>query len=334
MKTSKDEADLERERTEMEALDVKFKNFVSKQEQTLRVSIYLLLNLSEDIKVEEKMKKKRIIYLLCSTLNRKNTELLILVVSFLKKMSCYAENKDEMKMLNLGARGDKFMVLAQGDLRTKEKVAKASVIVPKFGCQKTEDDDKRNSLYNILIKLRLELGQTKGVAPYMVVTEQTLLQLAQMRPTSTANLAKIVGFNNAKIKTFGEAFIGSIVKFCVEENIDTDKFVVDEEGLDVNETTMTTYNLYKSGMTAEQIASERGLAASTITGHLAACLEKGAQLELCKLGVTCRMIADVASVLNEPPINSDVSKLGPIKVNNFIVIMLNLLSHFLVFRRN
>ena len=32
---------------------------------------------------------------------RKNTELLILVVSFLKKMSCYAENKDEMKMLNL-----------------------------------------------------------------------------------------------------------------------------------------------------------------------------------------------------------------------------------------
>ena len=47
------------------------------------------------------MKKKRIIFLLSSTLSRKNTELLILVVSFLKKMSCYAENKDEMKMLNL-----------------------------------------------------------------------------------------------------------------------------------------------------------------------------------------------------------------------------------------
>ncbi len=32
-------------------LDQKFQNFVMKQEQTLRVSIYLLLNLSEDIKV-------------------------------------------------------------------------------------------------------------------------------------------------------------------------------------------------------------------------------------------------------------------------------------------
>jgi hypothetical protein len=36
---------------EYEILDQKFQNFVVKQEQTLRVSIYLLLNLSEDIKV-------------------------------------------------------------------------------------------------------------------------------------------------------------------------------------------------------------------------------------------------------------------------------------------
>ena len=33
------------------ALAAKFSSFVAKQEQTLRVSIYLLLNLSEDIKV-------------------------------------------------------------------------------------------------------------------------------------------------------------------------------------------------------------------------------------------------------------------------------------------
>ena len=85
----------------LEAAEGKFNSFVAKQEKTLRVSFYLLLNLAEDPKVEEKMKKKRIIFLLSSTLSRKNTELLILVVSFLKKMSCYAENKDEMKMLNL-----------------------------------------------------------------------------------------------------------------------------------------------------------------------------------------------------------------------------------------
>ena len=79
----------------------KFHTFVSKQEQALRVSIYLLLNISEDSKVEEKMAKKSIVALLAAMLERQSQELLILVVSFLKKLSCYTKNKEEMKALNV-----------------------------------------------------------------------------------------------------------------------------------------------------------------------------------------------------------------------------------------
>ena len=43
-----------------------------------------------------KMKNKGIIKMLVSTLNRDNFELLILVVSFLKKLSIFVENKNEM----------------------------------------------------------------------------------------------------------------------------------------------------------------------------------------------------------------------------------------------
>ncbi len=41
-----------------------FHDYVSKQEQTLRVSIYLLLNISEDTKVEEKMVKRKVVFIL------------------------------------------------------------------------------------------------------------------------------------------------------------------------------------------------------------------------------------------------------------------------------
>ncbi|CAB4058729.1 Kinesin-associated protein 3 [Lepeophtheirus salmonis] len=51
---------------------------------------------NEDSKTEEKMKKKRIIPMLVILLERDNEELLILVTSFLKKLSVYRENKDEM----------------------------------------------------------------------------------------------------------------------------------------------------------------------------------------------------------------------------------------------
>ena len=75
----------------------RFNAFVNKQEQALRVSIYLLLNLAEKGDVEEKMKRKGVVKSLVALLERKNTELMILVISFLKKLSCFASNKQEMK---------------------------------------------------------------------------------------------------------------------------------------------------------------------------------------------------------------------------------------------
>ncbi len=60
------------------------------------VSLYLLLNLAEDTRVELKMRNKGLPLQLCSLLERDNQELLILVVSFLKKLSIFAENKEDM----------------------------------------------------------------------------------------------------------------------------------------------------------------------------------------------------------------------------------------------
>ncbi|CDI98223.1 kinesin associated protein 3 [Echinococcus multilocularis] len=74
----------------------KYEDLVRKQEQLLRVAIYLLLNLAEKVEVEEKMHRKGIVTLLCRCLKRKNHDLLVLVVSFLRKLSLFQENIDEM----------------------------------------------------------------------------------------------------------------------------------------------------------------------------------------------------------------------------------------------
>ena len=60
------------------------------------VAFYLLLNLAEDLKVELKMRNKAIILQLIHALDRDNNDLLILVVSFLKKLSLFVENKNDM----------------------------------------------------------------------------------------------------------------------------------------------------------------------------------------------------------------------------------------------
>ena len=98
-------------------VEPKYKALIRKQEQFLRgkspfefpfdlslkvlsasllVAFYLLLNLAEDLKVELKMRNKAIILQLIHALDRDNNDLLILVVSFLKKLSLFVENKNDM----------------------------------------------------------------------------------------------------------------------------------------------------------------------------------------------------------------------------------------------
>lgn len=62
----------------------------------VQVCLFLLLNLAEDTRVEFKMHHKGLIPLLLALLERDNDDLLVHVVSFLKKMSIFKENKEEM----------------------------------------------------------------------------------------------------------------------------------------------------------------------------------------------------------------------------------------------
>ncbi|KAF5892276.1 kinesin-associated protein 3-like, partial [Clarias magur] len=103
-----------------------------------RVALYLLLNLSEDTRIELKMRNKNIVHLLVKTLDRESKELLVLVVSFLKKLSIFLENKNDM---------------AETD--TVEKLAK---LVP---CD-------HEDLLNVTLRLLLNLSFDTGLRSKMV----------------------------------------------------------------------------------------------------------------------------------------------------------------------
>ncbi|KAF4018390.1 hypothetical protein G4228_010394 [Cervus hanglu yarkandensis] len=71
------------------------------EELLLNVALYLLLNLAEDTRTELKMRNKNIVHMLVKALDRDNFELLILVVSFLKKLSIFMENKNDMVEMDI-----------------------------------------------------------------------------------------------------------------------------------------------------------------------------------------------------------------------------------------
>ncbi|KAF3858848.1 hypothetical protein F7725_012049 [Dissostichus mawsoni] len=102
------------------------------------LSLYLLLNLAEDTRTELKMRNKNIVGLLVKVLERDDEELLVLVVSFLKKLSIFLENKNDM-----------------AEVDTVERLAR---LVP------CDHDD----LLNLTLRLLLNLSFDSGLRAKMV----------------------------------------------------------------------------------------------------------------------------------------------------------------------
>jgi hypothetical protein len=80
----------------------KYKSRLKRQDQLLFLTFNLLLNLSEDLNLEAKMVKRGIISSLMMMIDRPSLDLVNCVVTFLKKLSVFEENKNEMiKVCNL-----------------------------------------------------------------------------------------------------------------------------------------------------------------------------------------------------------------------------------------
>ncbi|GAA6091542.1 kinesin-associated protein 3-like isoform X1, partial [Tachysurus ichikawai] len=135
----------------------KYQSLLVKQEQLLRVALYLLLNLAEDTRTELKMRNKNIVQLLVKTLDRDNEELLVLVVSFLKKLSIFLENKNDM-----------------ADMDTIEKLCR---LVP------CDHDD----LLNVTLRLLLNLSFDTGLRNKMVQVGLLPKLTAMLSKTSRLN---------------------------------------------------------------------------------------------------------------------------------------------------
>ncbi|KAH8032579.1 hypothetical protein HPB51_026032 [Rhipicephalus microplus] len=74
----------------------KFVGLTRRQDQLLRVCLYLLLNVAEEARSEIKMVNRGLVPMLVECLDREQTDLLLLAVCFLKKLSIYYENQEPL----------------------------------------------------------------------------------------------------------------------------------------------------------------------------------------------------------------------------------------------
>jgi uncharacterized protein YpbB len=127
-------------------------------------------------------------------------------------------------------------------------------------------------LYATLRSWRDDKAEELEVPIFMVMPYKSLVLLVKNLPTNPAQLKAIKGIGQKKVKQFGYEITEIIKAYCIEKGIEIQEPEIEEskpKKPSKGSTFVKSLELAKSGKTVEEIARERGMAISTIEGHLA-----------------------------------------------------------------
>lgn len=144
-------------------------------------------------------------------------------------------------------------------------------------------------LFDILRNVRKEIAEANQIPPFIVFSDGSLKQMSTFYPIDAESMLKIDGVGLNKLVKYGNDFIEVIAKYVSENHIQipenstlTKKSTKKSstEKVKKEDTKMVSYDLYQSGKSIDEIASERGLTRVTIENHLISCLDNGLEIDL------------------------------------------------------
>jgi ATP-dependent DNA helicase RecQ len=95
-------------------------------------------------------------------------------------------------------------------------MAKPEIVVPPRVRKTAKGSD--SELFERLKDLRKEMAELQDVPPYIVFADTSLKQMAAKKPSNKAELLKITGVGEYKLKKYGDIFLREISKYCEERS--------------------------------------------------------------------------------------------------------------------
>jgi len=146
-----------------------------------------------------------------------------------------------------------------------------------------ESDIAHPALFQSLKDWRAEQAAERGVPHFQIMHQKTLIQVAVTMPDNLHDLLQVKGIGPRLAEKYGKDLIGIVSDYRKENDIrDTPVAAPQPAKADDRkekpakvDTRQASLDLFEEGMTISQIAEQRGLADSTIEGHLAYWIEKG-----------------------------------------------------------
>ena len=132
--------------------------------------------------------------------------------------------------------------------------------------------------------IRRDIAANENVPAYIILSDAALMEIATYLPQTLDELRLISGFGDVKLARYGREFLVPVKDYCAKHNLSSrikqksvkkakrERTGTSRRGSD---TKVETFGLYRSGKTVAEIAHERGLATTTIEGHLSHFVQTG-----------------------------------------------------------
>ena len=157
-----------------------------------------------------------------------------------------------------------------------ETKSKSAIEIPENAGKSTSSGSSSASSFTMypefyarLKKWRAEKADQLNVEISKILPQKTLHEIVQVLPVSRADLKAVKGMGGTRLQQFGKDILEQVLKFRKEKGMElpigAEKEIA-KAGLSSPE---ISFDSFKNGKTIPEIADERGMAVSTIEGHLA-----------------------------------------------------------------
>ncbi len=174
-------------------------------------------------------------------------------------------------------------------------------------------------LFAQLRALRRQIAEDRGVPPYVIFGDVSLRQMAAIYPQDEAEFASIHGVGNLKLREYGPGFI-----MLIREYVEANNITIYRAGAGTGSgrsadrsprsnalgpTHRVTKQLLDEGHGLDEIVAERGLARTTIVGHIERIVNSGGIVDLGRLAPNGDRLKEIEEAFQK----SGNGLLGPVK---------------------
>jgi ATP-dependent DNA helicase RecQ len=136
-------------------------------------------------------------------------------------------------------------------------------------------------LFEALRGWRRDTAAARDVAPFVILGDATLRELAFVRPSSPEQLRRIAGIGEIRLRDYGNELLQLIDTHCTARNLDRDVPLAPRAPRDKPRASKTTaaksesLRLLQQGSSIEEVMERTGRARSTIVNDLSELIEEG-----------------------------------------------------------